>query len=136
MLKKIFRGLLLMLVIILILGIIQYIPALRLKTSNMQLKEGEYTILNYEKGDEKGAGEIFDLLEGSAKELREKLVYFNTTKTKVYVYKNQKSLHIRKAGFITLLFDVEWYIGDNKKDIVLIISPYAKVLVHDHDSIL
>lgn len=134
--SKILRGFLLALASIVVLGIVQYIPVLILKTPNMQVKEGEYIILNYEKGDEKGAGEIFDLLEGAAKELREKLDYSNSTKTKVYVYKDQKSLHIRKTGLITLLFDLEWYIGDNKKDIALIVSPYAEVSAHNHDSIL
>lgn len=134
--KKILKIILFIFTGLMIIGFLQYIPALILKTPDMQVKEGKYIIINYQIGDEKGAQEIFDLLEGSAKELREKLDFSSTSRTKVYVYKNQSSLHIRKAGLITLLLDIDWYIGDNKKDIALIVSPYAKVSAHNHDSIL
>jgi hypothetical protein len=43
---------------------------------------------------------------------------------------------MKKYGLITLVFAPKWYIGDNKDEIALMVSPYAKVAVHDHDSIL
>lgn len=116
--------------------ILQYIPVWNLKTSDMKVMQGQYVDVYYQSGDDKGAKEVYNLLESTAKEIRDKLQYTNKNKTKMYIYKEQKSLHIRKAGFITLLFAPSWYIGDNKKDVALMVSPYAKLSSHNHDSIL
>lgn len=124
------------LIIILIIAIIQYIPALILESPDMQAKEGQYAIVYYQKGDEKGAQEVFDLLESKAKEIREKLEFSEPVKTKMYIYKSQSTFQMKKAGLITLFFAPKWYIGDNKGDTALMVSPYTKVAVHDHDSIL
>jgi hypothetical protein len=134
--RKKLKYLLAILAVVILVGILQCTPIWKLKTSDMQVKEGQYVEVYYQAGDEDGAFEVYDLLEASAKEIREKLQYSQQSKTKMYIYKNQTSLHIRKAGFITLIFAPEWYIGDNKKDVALMVSPYAEVSVHDHDSIL
>lgn len=122
--------------IIVLALIIQYIPVWNLKTSDMQVKQGQYVDVYYQNGDQKGAFEVFDLLESTARQMGDKLKYSRERKTKMFVYKEQRALHIRKVGFITLLFAPDWFIGDNKKDIAMMVSPYARVSQHTHDSIL
>jgi hypothetical protein len=122
--------------VVLTLLVLQYIPVWNLKNADMQIKPGKYVDVYYQNGDEKGASEVFELLEDTAMQIRQKLQFSNDSKTKMYIYKEQRSLHIRKAGLITLLFAPSWYVGDNKKDVALMVSPYAQVSSHNHDSIL
>ncbi|MGE5390438.1 MAG: hypothetical protein ACM3PE_05170, partial [Deltaproteobacteria bacterium] len=56
--------------------------------------------------------------------------------TEIYVYARQSSLWIRKWGVLPLVIAPEWFIGDNRGDRVLIVSPYAQVKGNDHDSII
>ncbi|KAF1086201.1 hypothetical protein SPSYN_00942 [Sporotomaculum syntrophicum] len=134
--NKMSKPILIGLVSIISVAVIQYLPALILKSPGMQEIAGQYVIVYYQKGDEKGAHEVFDLLESTAKEIRKKLNYTEAAKTKMYIYKKQSTFQMKKAGLVTLLFAPEWYVGDNKGDIALMVSPYAKVSGHNHDSIL
>ncbi|AFQ43536.1 hypothetical protein [Desulfosporosinus meridiei] len=135
--RKVFKCMLIVLSIILLIAIIQYIPALFLQTPDMQIKEGKYVCVYFQKGDEKGAQEVFDLLELTSKDIRQKLGFTSSAyKTKMYIYKSQSTFQMRKFGLVTLIFAPKWYIGDNKDEIALMVSPYAKVEVHDHDGIL
>lgn len=134
--NKLLKKILALLVMIVIISIAQYIPALFLKTPDMKVKEGQYVIVYYQKGDDKGAQEVFNLLETNASKIRQKLDFSETSKTRMYIYRKQSTFHMRKAGLITLLIAPKWYIGDNKGDTALMVSPYSDVSVHDHDSIL
>lgn len=128
--------LLLFVYILLILAVLQSLPVFMLKPLGAKELRGEKVVVFYESGDEKGAKEIFNSLERRADEIRDKLEFENSQLTEVYVYSSQKSLWIRKYGFVTLLGAPKWYIGDNKGDKVLIISPYEKVKGHSRESIL
>lgn len=102
----------------------------------MQKMEGNYTNVYYDQYDKDGAEKIYIKLEKTVKSLREKLKHDFDKKTDIYVYSKQQDLHIRKFGYISLLFNVDWYIGDNRGDKVLIVSPYSFVESHDENSIL
>ncbi len=119
-----------------ILTIIQTIPVFLLKPIGARELKGTSVILYYQPQDEKGAKEIYSILDLSALDIRKKLNFSDSKPTEVYVYAKQSSLFIRKYGFITLLIAPEWYIGDNRGDKVLMVSPYANVRGNDHDSII
>lgn len=121
---------------LIILAIIQTIPVFMLKPLGAKELNGTNVTVYYEAGDESGAKEVYDVLERTAGEIRTKLGFSRTKPTEIYVYAKQPSLFIRKYGFITLVGAPEWYIGDNKGDKVLMVSPNAKIRVHNHDSIM
>lgn len=133
--KKIVRGIFVVLIFIVIA---QSLPVMMLKPYGAKHMNGANINLYYQPGDEKGAQEVFDYLEKTAGEIREKLEFDSLEITQVYLYKEQTSLWMRKYGLITILAAPDWYVGDNKGDQVLLVSPYAKVKGNDndHDSIL
>ena len=92
--------------------------------------------LHYQLGDEKGASEVFSLLENQSDEIRTKMNFESDILTDVYLYKSQNQLAIREAGLITLTFAPSWHIGDSHKGNILMVSPYTIVKGHTHDSIL
>lgn len=132
--KKIMAGI----SICLILVIIQTIPVMMLKPFGAKEQKGSYVTVYYQTGDEKGAGEVFTYLEKTAGQIRSKLQFSSPKPTEVFLYPEQKSLWIRKYGLITLIGAPDWYIGDNKGEKVLLVSPYARLKGNDndHDSIL
>lgn len=122
--------------VLLLIAILQTLPVFLVKPVGALVLKGENVIVYYQGTDEKGAQKVFNVLENTAEEVRKKLGIAEDKLTEVYVYGRQDSLWIRKFGFITLLFAPEWYIGDNKGEKVLLVSPYAKVKGHDFNSIL
>lgn len=124
--------------ILLILVIIQTMPVIMLKPFGALEQKGNYVIVYYQAEDKKGAEEVFDYLEKKAGQIRLKLELTNPKQTEGYLYYAQKSLWIRKYGLITLLVAPDWYIGDNKGEKILLVSPYARLKGNDndHDSIL
>lgn len=62
--------------------------------------------------------------------------YQSDIPTEVYIYKTQKQLAIREAGFITLAIAPSWHIGDSHNGNIMMVSPYTPVKGHTHDSIL
>ncbi|MBF9016393.1 MULTISPECIES: hypothetical protein [unclassified Oceanispirochaeta] len=121
---------------VLILIILQSLPVIFLKNWGMRKMEGNYINVYYDKYDKDGAEKIFVKLEKTVKSLRKKLKHDFDKKTDIYVYSKQQDLHIRKFGYTSLLFNVDWYIGDNRGDKVLIVSPYSNTESHDENSIL
>lgn len=121
---------------VLILAVLQTLPVFILKPMVAKQIKGKNIVVYYQNGDERGARQVYDNLENSAEEIRKKLKFNSSKPTNIYIYANQKSLWIRKYGFITILGAPNWFVGDNKKDKVIMISPYAKVSGYDNDSIL
>jgi len=116
--------------------IIQTIPVFLPKPLMARELKGSKVTVFYARNDAKGAQEVFELLEQQAGEIQKKLDFLNEKPTKVYVYSKQSALFIRKYGLVTLLAASKWYIGDNKGDQVLLVSPTAKLEEHNHESIL
>lgn len=121
---------------IIAVAIIQTLPVYFLKPIGSKTMTDKNIILNYQTGDEKGANEIFDILKIRADEIRSKLKYTSNIPTEVYLYKSQKQLAIREAGFITLAIAPSWYIGDSHNGNIMMVSPYTVVKGHTHDTIL
>jgi hypothetical protein len=115
-----FKNLLISISCIVILAIFQTLPVFFLKPFGAKEFDGKNVIVYYQAGDEKGAKEVYDVLDNSAGEIQGKLGFVSKRPTKIYVYANQKSLWIRKYGLITILGAPKWYIGDNKADETLI----------------
>jgi len=56
--------------------------------------------------------------------------------THVYIYADHQQFVTKKYGLIGRLLNLEWYIGDNIGEKVLLLSPDHPTRVHDYDSIL
>lgn len=62
---------------------------------------------------------------------------FNRTeKTEVYIYPDQKTFQTKKYGNICSIVGPEWYIWDNVKDKVIIVSSLNPGPAHGYDSIV
>ena len=130
------RKLIWILSLIALLAAVQSVPIFVLKNAGMEKMETENAYIYYDKGHIASAEMIRDKLEDTINSIRVKLGYEDAEKATVYVYEKQSSLHIRKLGYITLLLAPDWYIGDNKGRIALIVSPLAEVNGHSQESIL
>lgn len=116
--------------------VLQSLPIFFLKNKNMDMMESKNIILYYDPVDKDGAESIFETVNNSFDRLEDKLNFHNEKKIKVYCYSKQKDLHIRKFGYLTLLINVDWYIGDNRKNKALIVSPNIKTSSHSRENIL
>ncbi len=127
---------LIVVIAVLALAIIQTLPVFFLKPIGNKTIVDKNISLYYEPGDEKGAKEVFDLLKAKSDEIRTKMEYQSDIPTEVYIYKTQKQLAIREAGFITLAIAPSWHIGDSHNGNIMMVSPYTPVKGHTHDTIL
>jgi len=124
------------LLIIVALLVLQTLPVFFPKPLGSIEMSDERIRLYYQPGDEKGAKEVFDLLNEKSGEIYEKMNFTSSTPTNVYLYKTQWQLAIREAGFATLIIAPPWHIGDSHNGNIMMVSPYTPVRVHSHDSIL
>jgi len=123
-------------IVIVALLVLQTLPILFPKPLGSVKMADDRVHLYYQPGDEKGAKEVFDLLNEKSGEIYQKMNYTSTTPTNVYLYKTQWQLAIREAGFATLIIAPPWHIGDSHEGNIMMVSPYTPVRVHTHDSIL
>lgn len=99
-------------------------------------KETEAFIIYYETQDEEAVQDIADILEKTYKKINSEMKFNRTEKTKIYVYPDQKTFQTKKYGNICRIIGPKWYIGDNVKDKVTIVSPLNPGPAHDYDSIV
>ena len=118
------------------LVVIQTLPVFFLKPLGSKTIIDKNISLYYQPGDEKGANEVSELLKVKSDEIRTKMNFKSSKATEVYLYKSQKQLAIREAGFITLTFAPSWHIGDSHNGNIMMVSPYTPVKGHTHDTIL
>ena len=130
--KKVF----IVVICIVALVIVQTLPVFFVKPLGSKTIMDKNIHLYYQAGEEKGANEVFALLKDKSEEIRTKMNFESDTPTKVYLFKSQKQLAIREAGFITLTFAPSWYIGDSHNGNIMMLSPYTPVKDHTHDTIL
>jgi hypothetical protein len=123
-------------VCIIFIAVVQTLPVFFPKPLGSMSIVNDNICLYYQSGDEKGAKEVFELLNNKSEEIYAKMGFENSTTTEVYLYKTQWQLAIREAGFITLIVAPPWHIGDSHNGNIMMVSPYAPVKVHSHDSIL
>lgn len=134
--KKKLKKVWIILLIIAALLVLQTLPVFFPKPLGSIEMADERIRLYYQPGDEKGAREVFDLLNEKSGEIYEKMNFTSNTPTNVYLYKTQWQLAIREAGFATLIIAPPWHIGDSHNGNIMMVSPYTPVRVHSHDSIL
>ncbi len=130
------RGTILVIGLIVVLAILQTLPIFFMKPLGAKTMSNDFINLSYQEGDEDGSKEVFNLLVEKAESIYDKMNYQRKEPIKVYIYKTQKQLAIREAGFITLTFAPSWYIGDSHNGNIMMVSPNTKIEDHTHDSIL
>lgn len=116
--------------------VMQTLPAVFLKPFGSETMKDDSINLTYQKGDEAGAREVFELLKEKSAEIFSKLDYERTEPIEVYIYKTQNGLAIREAGLITIAIAPDWHIGDSHNGNIMMVSPNTKVDAHTHESIL
>lgn len=121
---------------IVVFAIIQTLPVFFLKPMGFKTMVDENIEMYYAPGVQKGAEEVFELLQLKSSEIKDKMNVKFDEPTKVYIYKTQSQLAIREAGFVTLLIAPSWHIGDSHNGNIMMVSPYTKVKGHTHESIL
>ncbi len=122
--------------ILLALLVVQTLPVFLMKPLASREMKNDFINLNYQKGDEAGASEVFDLLVEKSELIYKRMNHVRKEPIDVYIYKTQASLAIREAGFITLAIAPPWHIGDSHNGNIMMVSPNTKVKSHTHDSIL
>ena len=121
---------------VVVLLVLQTLPVFFPRPMGSKLMEDERIRLYYVPGDEKGATEVFDLLNAKSDEIYKKMNFKNPDQIQVNLYPTQWQLAIREAGFATLIIAPPWHIGDSHNGNIMMVSPYTPVSVHTHDSIL
>lgn len=126
-------------IIISILAIITFLlilPTLKLKTNAMKTKESQHFTFYYEEKDKKAIEDIEKALENMYKSINESMDFTNRSKSKVYIYGDLKTLHKKKYGYLGTMLGPDWYIGDNIKDKIIIVSPLNPGTEHNYESIV
>lgn len=134
--KSKYRKTVIIICIILLLVVVQTLPVFFMKPFGSKTLSNEFIILNYQPGDEKGANEVFELLNEKSESIYQKMDYVRKDPIKVYLYKTQFQLAIREAGLITIAFAPPWHIGDSHNGNIMMLSPNTPIKAHTHDSIL
>ncbi len=114
--------------------LINFIPTFWLKTSEMKMFPGEWVNVYYEKNYD-AAVDVFELADGEAEYLAEKLGISGKHKINIYIYDSQEVMQRKKYGLIVNFLNLDWYIGDFKGTNVLLTSPATQVKGHTYNSI-
>ncbi len=109
-----------------------FIPTLALKTGGMQVLEGQWVTVYYEK-QEAAARDVFELAEAEAGRLTQKLGFSQKQDLAMYIYDRQSTFQTKKYGMIALLLNLNWYIGDNRGSTVLLASPGEAKSQNEYD---
>lgn len=119
--------------IVLVLFAATFIPLLSLKTKNMNVLEGEYVTVYYEK-EEAAARDVFALANTESELIANALGFRSPQDINVYIYDFQSTFQTKKYGLIALVLNLDWYICDNRGKDVLLTSPANPGEVHDYDN--
>lgn len=113
--------------------IINFLPTWNLKTANMNVLNGDWVNVYYE--TEKDAAEdVFTYANMETGFIANKLGFQEKQNVNVYIYDSQKTMQIKKYGYVALLLELDWYIGDNIGTEVILTSPANPGEVHDYDN--
>ncbi|NLW89846.1 MAG: hypothetical protein GXY43_09065 [Clostridiaceae bacterium] len=133
--RRVLRISLLILAAITLLALINFFPAFRLKTSGMSRLQGDYVCVYYE--IEKEAAEtVFEHLENEGERICQKVGTRPEEPVDVYIYDQQKTMQQKKYGLAATFLSLDWYIGDNIGDQVILTSPAAPGSFHDAEAIV
>jgi len=56
-------------------------------------------------------------------------------KIKIFIYDKRSTFQTKRYGLITLLFNLDWYIGDNLGSTVILTSPSNPGKLHNSESV-
>jgi len=118
---------------LLILTILNLIPIWKLSTKGMQEFEGNYINVYYEK-EVVAAKDVFNLADAEAVAIALKLGFTEKQDISIYIYDLQSTMQTKKYGYIGLLLNLDWYIGDNIGTNVILTSPANPGKVHTYSS--
>lgn len=121
---------------ILVIAVVQTLPIFFLKPMGYKTMTDDNIEMYYAAGVEKGAEEVFELLQQKSGEIKDKMKMEIEEPIEVYIYETQNQLALREAGFVTLAIAPSWHIGDSHNGNIMMVSPYTKVEGHTYDSIL
>lgn len=130
--KKIVRVLLLIISFLVLLCIINFIPAIHLKTSNMKMLKGEWVNVYYEQ-EEKAAEDVFQYADSQTEDIAKKLGFHEKQNVNIYIYDHQSTMQSKKYGLIGPILGLDWYIGDNIGTNVILTSPANPGPAHTYD---
>jgi len=127
-------------IILIALLMIQFYPKFSLATGNMVQYESDYIIYNYESSEQEIIDEISFDLDKDAERINKTLNFSRNQKTNIYIYPNQKIFHRKKYGslidVIKVFSNLDWYVGDNVKDNITLVSPLNPGPDHSKESII
>lgn len=111
------------LVPVVILAAVEIYPLARKATPGMIVSELEGFRVFHVPADEAGARAVARALAESRDRVMAALEPGDSRPVAVYVYHAQKDMQARRYGAVTRLFSLDWWIGDNTRDAVLIVNP-------------
>lgn len=111
------------LVPVVILAAVEVYPLIWKATPGMTVSEFEGFRVSYVPADETGARAVARALAASRDRVMAALEPGELRPVAVYVYHARKDMQARRYGAVSRLFSLDWWIGDNTKDAVLIVNP-------------
>ena len=121
------------LAIIIVAGIINFIPTWNLKTTQMHKLEGEWVNVYYE-DEVEAAKDVFEYADSKTGDIAKKLGFEVKQNVNVFIYDHQSTMQTKKYGFIAPLLGLDWYIGDNIGTEVILTSPANPGKVHNYEN--
>ena len=112
------------------------LPTLKLKTSTMKVRESEHFTFYYEEKDTKAIEDIENALESMYEKINKAMNFTKDKKSEIYIYGDLETLHKKKYGYIGAMVGPDWYIGDNIKDKIIIVSPLNPGPSHSYESVV
>ncbi len=109
-----------------------FIPTLWLDNGKMHALSGDWITVFYENRED-AARDVLALAEAEAGRLTKKLGFSSKQDLKLYIYDKQSTFQTKKYGFIALLLNLKWYIGDNRGNTVILASPGEAVTQKEYD---
>lgn len=131
--SKIVKVIVVVVGIILLLCVINFIPTFYLRTTDMNVLEGNWVNVYYEK-EQSAAEDVFQYADSETESIAQKLGFNKKQDVNVYIYDKQSTMQTKKYGFIGPLLSLDWYIGDNIGTNVILTSPANPGPVHNYDN--
>lgn len=132
--RKIVKGILLGVGVLLVGIMFNFVPTIALKTNGMSEIQGEWIKVYYEQ-EADAARDVFEYADVATVDIAEKLGFQEKPDVNVYIYDDQNIMQTKKYGYVTPLLNLDWYIGDNIGTDVILTSPANPGEVHDYDEI-
>ena len=119
--------------IIILACIVNMIPTISLKTSDMSVMEGQWVDVYYQT-EKEAAEDVFQYADSQTEAIANKLGFDGKQDVKIYIYDVQSTMQTKKYGYIGPLLGLDWYIGDNIGTNVILTSPTNPGPVHSYDN--